>query len=268
MYLLSLSNLPPPPPPLQSLRLSNAIPDTDLFYTTERVDSIFHVLSFIVTHPAYMGEAVKALKMSKVPLLGLLDLCGPRDGGGSYQKDLADHIHRSSSGMIVLLVVFLLIQIIALFAFIASMSYPECTDNSDCPLTTYCYSGPLTRTITGYSTGCVSCGFLDATAVLFVVDVDNLIFRAIMTSRDKNFCLDATKVTLDSLETWTLQAAKIAHGLSFFLVTIVAAVWIKHNGMQGLVASSAELPTVLAFFFGLSQWLVSTAVLFSSSWAR
>ena len=110
--------------------------------------------------------------------------------------------------------------------------------------------------------------FLDATAVLFVVDVDNLIFRAIMTSRDKNFCLDATKVTLDSLETWTLQAAKIAHGLSFFLVTIVAAVWIKHNGMQGLVASSAELPTVLAFFFGLSQWLVSTAVLFSSSWAR
>ena len=142
--------------------MSNVIPDTDLFYTTERVDSIFHVLSFIVTHPAYMGEAVKALKMSKVPLLGLLDLCGPRDGGGSSQKDLADHIHRSSSGMIVLLVVFLLIQIIALFAFITSMSYPECTDNSDCPLTTYCYSGPLTRTITGYGTGCISCGFLDA----------------------------------------------------------------------------------------------------------
>ncbi|GMI02997.1 hypothetical protein TrRE_jg3941, partial [Triparma retinervis] len=293
---------------------------------------------------------------------------------------------------------------------ITSLSFPECSTDADCPDTTYCYTGPLTRTITGYSTGCISCAFLDssrrnaltslmypvrvtlslpdgqdmpescdmrtysnnhgntfngcvamllvslvvslnlakeegeimltdiflrragfswwrftyydddetymkrnkvgvinqarfelfqflrrfclhvqigicttvvlvtcstakdyfldATAVLFVVDVDNLIFRSIMTARDKNFCLDATKITLDSLETWTLQFAKIAHGTSFFLVTFLASMWIKHNGCNGFVSSSAELPAVLAFLFGSTQWIVSAGVLFASSWAR
>jgi hypothetical protein len=110
--------------------------------------------------------------------------------------------------------------------------------------------------------------FLDATAVLFVVDIDNVLFKTLMTSRDREFCLEATKLTLDAIETWTLQVAKIAHGMAMFLLIFFLSIWLKYNGVQGMVTSVGELPALLAFVFGFAQWVVSTAVLFASSWAR
>ena len=86
----------------------------NMFCTTESVDSIYHVIAFVVTHPTYMAEALKALKMKKVPITQVLSFCKEN----TDDSDINEVIHKSSSGMIVMLMLFLLIQIIALFAFI------------------------------------------------------------------------------------------------------------------------------------------------------
>jgi len=137
----------------------------ELFYTTERVDSIYHVLAFVVTHPAYMEEALKALKLSKLPLINVLVCCQGRRSGSkrhsSSASDMSETINKSSGGLLCILVLMLLLQIIGLFAFISVFSFPECEVPADCPETTFCYDGALVKTNAGYTSGCLSCGFVD-----------------------------------------------------------------------------------------------------------
>ena len=83
--------------------------------------------------------------------------------------------------------------------------------------------------------------FLDATAVLFVVDIDNLLFRALATSSEQEFYLETTKVHLDEIETQSLQMAKVLHGAGLAIQIIAVTLSVKSNGFNGRVSSIAEV---------------------------
>ena len=110
--------------------------------------------------------------------------------------------------------------------------------------------------------------FLDATAVLFVVELDNLTFRSISTSSEREFFLEATKLVLDETETWTMAVGKVVHGGTHAFMIAFLSVWVKHNGLNESIRSVADLPAILIFLFTFVQVIVSTAVLFSSSYLR
>lgn len=110
--------------------------------------------------------------------------------------------------------------------------------------------------------------FLDATAVLFVIDIDNLMFRALLTSGEQAYFLETTKLSLDTCETISMQAAKLLHGLVFALEICVISIWTKFNGINGSVRSVADLPLVLTAVFCLTQVIIGTVVLYGASYYR
>jgi len=83
--------------------------------------------------------------------------------------------------------------------------------------------------------------FLDATAVLFLLEVDNLLFRALATSSEQEFYLETTKVHLDEIETQSLQLAKVLHGGGLSILMISVTICVKSNGFGGRLRSIAEV---------------------------
>jgi hypothetical protein len=110
--------------------------------------------------------------------------------------------------------------------------------------------------------------FLDATAVLFVVDIDNLVFRSLMTSSEQTYFLETTKLSLDRVETFTMQVSKFLHGIFMAIGISCLSIWIKANGMNGEVRSVADLPVILTAMFVGSQIVIATVVLFFGSYLR
>ena len=110
--------------------------------------------------------------------------------------------------------------------------------------------------------------FLDATAVLFVVEVDNLIFMALTTSSEQHFYMETTKMVLDEGEVATMQFSKILTGVLLQIEIVYLAIHIKKDGINGTVKSIADIPVILAFVFVVTQVFISFLALFFSSYHR
>lgn len=110
--------------------------------------------------------------------------------------------------------------------------------------------------------------FLDAAAVLFVVELDNLLFKTLVTTNEREFFLETTKVCLDSSETLSIKVGQYWHGAVLAIEVVVLSVWVKPNGMEQTVRSVADLPPILVIIFSATQVTIGTCVLFYSSYSR
>ena len=73
--------------------------------------------------------------------------------------------------------------------------------------------------------------------------------------------IETTKLTLDKVETLTMQASKFAHGLTTGAVIFILSVWIKMDGMGGTVRSLADVPIVLTLILVALQMSMATIIL-------
>ncbi|GMI10185.1 hypothetical protein TrVE_jg7099 [Triparma verrucosa] len=386
-----------------------------LFKSTEKVDSVYHAFAFIITHPNYVTEAAKILELEKPGIFR----SNKRIVGGnqsSPDESTPQAIAKLSSFLLIVLNLLMIFQIIGLYAFITSLSSPECVSDIDCPSTTFCYGGPISNVIIADNAeaSCISCSyligdetksaakqkiwsmvsekiidlnttdlptncvefdyysnnlgnsinsivamtlvagtvgmylakeegeimlsdiflrrsgwswwrytyydddklfeqslakiptidqarfemfqflrrftmqvqiaictvmvltsatnakdyFLDATAVLFVVELDNLLFKTLVTGNEREFFLETTKVVLDETETYSLKVGQYLHGLILAIEIVALSVWVKSSGMSGSVRSVADLPSILVIIFSFTQVIVGTGVLFFSSYCR
>ena len=65
-----------------------------------------------------------------------------------------------------------------------------------------------------------------------------------------------------------MQIGKLVHGGTHAFMIAFFSVWIKHNGLNKSIRSVADLPMILIFLFTMVQVIVSSLVLFSSSYLR
>lgn len=133
--------------------------------SVEKVDSLYHLASFIITHPFYLENAGKILHLQLPSWL--------RQKSANLQVVVKPHdvIGRVSAIILHLMVALLFLQIVGLYSFISAQATPQCEEDAECPLTSFCATGDLTYIMTGYETSCLSCfGIMDWTGSRYPVD--------------------------------------------------------------------------------------------------
>jgi hypothetical protein len=126
--------------------------------SVEKVDSLFHLASFMITHPYYLEYAGKLLKL-QLPMW-LRRKAAPL-GASVKPHNIIEH---ASATILHVMVFLLFLQIIGLYSFIIAQSEPQCKSDSDCPPTTFCSTGRLTYVLNGAPSACFACaGVLDWT---------------------------------------------------------------------------------------------------------